>query len=213
MKRVMLSVAGVIILFIAVDGVLAQGRGQGQRNAPRREIPASVRTPRQGASRQVDPNELAQRERARRQMREQIEQRSSQRRRQADQNEAADINAPGAKGRRELGGKGKDAMKQKAVATGEQHHQQLMAVEKQMQAEQAKHRERLARLSRIRELAQQQGDTKTVERVDKLIEKDQQRYEAKTQRMERRKNAMIKFQEKAAEEKTRGGDDADTNKP
>jgi hypothetical protein len=171
-----------------------------------------------GAGRQVDPNEME-----REQIRQQMRERAGQRRLRADQNEA-DANTPRARVGPEAGGKG----------AGEQHQQQLTAVEQQLAQELAKHRERLARLSRIRELAQQQGDTETVGKVDKLIEKDRRRYEAKTQRMERRKNAIIEFQGKAAADlpsgepqasrpssrevspsadKNKSGADADTNKP
>jgi hypothetical protein len=130
---------------------------------------------------------MTRREQRRQQMREQIEERSSQRRRLADQNEPADINAPRAKIRPEQAGK----------YAGEQHKQQLKAVDQQLAQEQAKHRERLAKLTRIRELAQQQGDTETVGKVDKLLEQDRQRYEAKTQRIERRKNAITEMMKKA----------------
>jgi hypothetical protein len=201
MKRILLKVAFGVILFIAVDGVLAQGQGRGQTdaNAVRREIPlAPVRMPGRGPNRQVDPNEITRREQRRQQMREQIEERSSQRRRLADQNEAVDANIlRGAKSRPEPGGRGADALKRKAVGAGEQHKQQLKAVEQQLAQEQVKHRERVAKLTRIRELAQQQGDTETVGKVDKLIEQDRQRYEAKTQRMERRKNAITEMMKKA----------------
>jgi predicted secreted protein len=221
MKKTLLGVIGTI-LFVSAGGVLAQQQSQGQtspnsvepRVVPRREIPMPVRTPGRLPDRQIDPNELARREHTRQQMQEQIQQRAIRRRQQADQNVAPDANVPpGAKGRHELGGKGTESLKQKPAAAGEQHKQQLMGIEQQMKQEQAKYRERLARLSRVRELAQQQGDSGIVDRVDKLIEKDRQRYEAKTQRMERRKNAITAFLEKAAADKNKGGDDADTNKP
>lgn len=82
-----------------------------------------------------------------------------------------------------------------------------------MPQELAKHRERVAKLTRIRELAQQQGDTETVSRVDKLLEQNQQRYEAKTQRMERKKNLIIELQKKAAADKNTGSTEADKSKP
>jgi hypothetical protein len=212
MRRPLLWAVGALILLIAVDGALAQGQDQNQvqRDAPRRVSPPPVRMP----GRPMDSNELGRREQRRQQMREQMQERSSRRRLRADQNEAVDTNIPrGVKGRQEPGGKGKDALKQKAVAAGEQYRRQLTEVEHQLAQEEVKHRERLARLSRIRDLAQQQGDTETVGKVDKLIEKDRQRYEAVTQRMERRKNAITEFMEKAAADKNKSGADAETNKP
>jgi len=205
MRRTMLKVALGIILLIAVDGVLAQQRDPNRsspnsvepRVIPHREIPMPVRAPGPLPQRQIDPNEMARREHTRQQMQEQIQQRALRRRQQADQNIAPDTNVP-------IGAKGIDALRQKPAAAGELHKQQLMEIEQQMKQEQAKYRERLAKLSRIRKLAQQQGDTAIVDRVDKLIEKDRQRYEVKTQRMERRKNAITAFLEKAA---------ADANKP
>lgn len=210
MRTTALKVAIGILLLFAVDGVLAQQQSQGQtspnsvepRVVPRQEIPMPVRTPGPLPQRQIDPNELARREHTRRQMQEQIRQRTIRRRRQADQNVMPDTNLPpGAKDRRELG-------------AGELHKQQLMEIEQQMKQEQAKYRGRLAKLSRIRELAQQQGDNAIVERVDKLVEKDRQRYEAKTQRTERRKNAITAFLEKAAADKNKGADsEKDSNRP
>ena len=209
MRRQLLWAAGVLVLLFAVDNVLAQGQGGDKGNAPRREAPpAPVRMQGRGAGRQVDPNEMAKREQIRQQMRE----RAGQRRLRADQN-AVDVNTPGEKGRPELGGKGPGALRQKVVGSDQQHKQQLKAVEQQLAKELAKHRERVAKLTRIRELAQQQGDTETVGKVDKLLEQDRQRYEAKAQRMERRKNAIIEFQGKAAADKNKSGADADTNKP
>jgi hypothetical protein len=199
MKKTLLGIIGAI-LFVFAGGVLAQQQNQGPvspnsvepRAVPRRQVPMPVRTPGLMPGRQIDPNETARREQTRRQMQEQMQQRAISRRQQADQNMMPDANFP--PGARIRGGS----------VTGEQAKQQLVEIEKQLQQEQAKYRERLGKLSRIRELAQQQADTATVERVDKLIEKDRQRYEAKIQRMEHRKNAITTFLEKAA---------ADSNKP
>ncbi len=195
----MLRIAGVIILFIAINVVLAQG--QSQNNAARRQTPSQIRQPMRRPNRPVDANEMTQRDKTHQQMREQMREQAIRRHRLADQNEMADMNAPGAKGRREMAGK----------TAGEMHKQQLKMLEQQTSQELAKHRERVAKLTRIRDLAQQQGDTKTVERVDKLLEQDKNRYEAMTKRMERRKNTIIEFQKKATEEKQKGDDDAGKN--
>jgi hypothetical protein len=49
-----------------------------------------------------------------------------------------------------------------------------------MVKEQAKHLERVVRLKRIMALAAAEGDTKTVERVNKLLAKENERYLRKT---------------------------------
>jgi hypothetical protein len=99
-----------------------------------------------------------------------------------------------------------------ANAPAGQHQQQLTAIEQQMSHEQAKHMDRLARLKRIRELAQQQGDTETLARVDKLLGQEQQRYDAKTRRMTHRKDRVVEFSEKAAQDKSKKAADADADK-
>jgi hypothetical protein len=81
-------------------------------------------------------------------------------------------------------------------------------VEHQIVVEENKHRNRTARLNRIRELAQQQNDANTIARVDKLIGKDKPRYDAKMQRMKHRKDLVIEFSQRAAP--PQGG--ADVNK-
>ncbi len=53
------------------------------------------------------------------------------------------------------------------------------AVEKQATKETAKHRKRLAKLKRIRELAVKQGDEKTIARVNKILQKELRRHRRK----------------------------------
>ena len=62
------------------------------------------------------------------------------------------------------------------IGRGKDFQRQISVVEKQMTYEQAKHSDRVARLKRIKELALEKNDTATVERVDKLMQKEQQRY-------------------------------------
>ncbi len=72
---------------------------------------------------------------------------------------------------------------------GKGQAQQAQALQKQVQQEQAKHMERLARLNRIRELAEKKGDKDTVARVDKLIAKEQEVYNRKLQQVQGQKRA------------------------
>jgi hypothetical protein len=67
---------------------------------------------------------------------------------------------------------------------GKGQEKQAQALQKQLQHEQDKHMERVARLNRIRELALKKGDTETVARVDKLIAKEQEVYTRKQAKMQ-----------------------------
>jgi hypothetical protein len=66
---------------------------------------------------------------------------------------------------------------------GKGRQMQNDALDKQLVHEQAKHQERVARLERILKLAQDSGDNKAVERVKGLMEKEQNRYDEKHQKM------------------------------
>jgi len=80
------------------------------------------------------------------------------------------------------------------IGKGNGHQQQLKALEEKVLREQEKHNRRVVRLNRIRELAQKQGKTETVQRVDKLLAKEQERYERTQQRMEQARGKIIKLQ-------------------
>jgi len=83
--------------------------------------------------------------------------------------------------------KGKPASEKGAPAAekagGKAHAQQSKALQKQLQHEEQKHLQRVARMERIRELAVKKGDDKTVERIDLLMQKEQTRYERKQKTM------------------------------
>lgn len=95
----------------------------------------------------------------------------------------------------------KDRDAEKDAAKGKQHQQQLRAVERQMLHEETKHRQRRARLERIRELALGQGKTDIVERVDKLLRKEQQNYVRRQQKMQQARQKIRQLAEKALTEK------------
>lgn len=78
---------------------------------------------------------------------------------------------------------------EKGKALGKEHAKQAQAFQKQIRHEDAKHMERHARLVRIRELAAQKGDAEMVARVEKLMEKEQQVYSRKVQRMQEQPKA------------------------
>ena len=79
------------------------------------------------------------------------------------------------------------------MAKGKGHAQQLRAIDKQVIHEQEKHKSRQARLRRIRELAVEKGNTKTVERADKLMQKEQTRFERKHKQMRTRQENAKKL--------------------
>ena len=90
-------------------------------------------------------------------------------------------------------GKGKADAKENVTAKGKEHQQQIMALDKQMVREKAKFLKSTARLKRIRELAIAKGDTKTVERVDKLMVKAKQINSGKHKRMQERKQKILQL--------------------
>jgi hypothetical protein len=87
---------------------------------------------------------------------------------------------------------------QEGVAKGKEHAQRSAATEKQLAHEQEKHKSRLARLERIKELAQKDGDTKAIERVDKLIADENDRFTKKTAALEGKAAETKDKAEKAA---------------
>jgi hypothetical protein len=104
------------------------------------------------------------------------------------------------KGRTEKVEKGADKAKDavEGHAKGKGHMQQSSARERQLIHEQEKHKSRMARLERIKELAQKDGDAKTLERVDKLIANENERFVSKTAKLEGKAAEAV---EKAAEKK------------
>ena len=82
--------------------------------------------------------------------------------------------------------KGRGGEAKEAAGKGKEHQQQLKAFERQIEHEEAKHSKRVARLRRIKELARKQGNDKMLARVNKLMEKEQGRYERKVQRIQGR---------------------------
>jgi hypothetical protein len=93
-------------------------------------------------------------------------------------------------------GKGKGQAVEKDTGQGKGHQQQLKAVEEQILHEEIKHSRWQARLKRIRELAAEEGNTKMVERVDKLLENEQQRYDRKGKLMQERKQQILQLGQK-----------------
>jgi hypothetical protein len=72
----------------------------------------------------------------------------------------------------------------KSQSKGKGQDQKAQAFQKQLQHEQGKHMERVARLNRIREIAVQKNDAEMIARVDKLMAKEQEVYGRKLQKMQ-----------------------------
>jgi hypothetical protein len=80
--------------------------------------------------------------------------------------------------------------KQKAKAKGKTHQQQLKAIDDQITHEKEKHLERKARLERISQLAEEENNQETIDRVNKLIEKEQHRHDRKITKLQQRKQKI-----------------------
>ena len=76
--------------------------------------------------------------------------------------------------------------KKDAKAKGKEHKQQIAAFEKQLARENAKHLERVARLERIKQLAGEKDNTRMVEKVNQLLEKEQKRHDKKLAKINQR---------------------------
>jgi hypothetical protein len=196
----MLGVVGALILLFTVEGALAQEQGQEEARlspAGQEGTETAAKVAGQEPNLQAEPNGQAgvadqQRERLRQQARERMRQRALQRRGgETGFGRTLDANAP-------AGAKGRDELIDKTIAGSTQHQQQLTTIEQQIVLEEAKHRDRTARLNRIHELAQQQNDADVIARVDKLVEKEKRRYDAKMQRMRHRRDLVIEFSQRAA---------------
>ncbi len=180
MKKVLLSLFIVLVLSWACGMVFAKGEGKGKSARGRGKAVSKIEEKKK--ARQANANEpggqsKGKQDRKRRQRpipeqeRRQLHEKMRQRMRET---------------RRKGEGKSEAAVSGKEAGKGRDHRQQLEAFKAQMVHEGAKHRRRLVRLKRIRELAVQAGNTKAVERVDKLLRKEYQRYGRKQQRMSTR---------------------------
>jgi len=106
------------------------------------------------------------------------------------------------KGRKEM----MEKMRQKAIADREAFRkahpdtygklgpgqEQLTAIANQLQQENTKHSERMAKLTRIRELAEAENNQQVLERVNKLIEKEQSRSSEKHRKFTQRQRVLMR---------------------
>ena len=200
MKKGLLSFFIVLVLAWSCGTVFAQGKGKGA-GGPR---------PSEGLGGQGKRTEKLQRK---------------------HKSQQVDANEPGGQGkekrvrRKEYRRKQREMRRKERqkirVTRGKGHQQQLKSLKTQMVHEEAKHRRRIARLKRIRELAAEEDDTKTVERAAKLLEMELLRHNRKRQRMQEREQKALQLAEKSLSEEAqkvinpappRGGVKKDTDK-
>jgi hypothetical protein len=235
MRKPVLWVAGTLILGFAAGWVLAQE--QGDANNKQGGDETTARAARQN-TRLQEPNVRAgdvnqQEEQSRQQAEELVRKLTQEHRRKMQMQHGrdairagsegrygmpTDANTPTAMGYRgEPNGKGRKSPAEQLGARNANPQQRLAVIEQQMSYEEAKHKDRLARLSRIRELAKQQNNTEIVGRAEKLLEEEQNLYDAKVQRMEHRKNVIAgpsgKIPPDMGKKKTGDDKNMDSNRP
>lgn len=184
MKKGLLTFFIVLVLVWSCGTVFAQGKGKGAGGQGKR----TEKLQRKHKSRQVEANEPGGQGKEKR-VRRQEHRRELQEMRRKERQKI-----------RVTRGKGKG------------HQQQLKSLKTQMVHEEAKHRRRIARLKRILELAAEENDTKTVERVAKLLEMELLRHNRKRQHMQEREQKTLQLAEKSLSEEAQRVIKKDTNK-
>lgn len=161
MKRSILGMCMFAVVLWASAGVLAQGQGKGQGGGDKERV--QERGPQSSKAQENAPASEAAAEK------------------NAGKGKAAKQADEGAA---KQGKKGQAPTDTSDKGKGKGRDQQAQSLQKQLQHEQAKHMERVARLNRIRELALKKGDTEMVARVDKLIAKENEVYTRKQGKMQ-----------------------------
>jgi len=207
MKNGPLSLLIMVMLFWNCTTFSAKGAGQDQDESARRKEAAGVRT--RTEPRPVDANQppgRAIQRRTRGRGRAELEMR---RRQQEKFREMRRKSGEGPLKRPDL------RPPRHKLAKGTQHREQFKALQTQMARELDKHNKRLAQLKRIGDLAREDNDTKTTERVEKLVRKEQQRFGRKLRRMQAKRQQILSLGEKGPDEQAEdlGKDDTDEPKP
>jgi hypothetical protein len=171
MKRSTLWMCMVAVVLWAGAGVLAQGQGKGAGGGDKMQPKERTKAPQTAPVPDVTAEKNADKGKAAKQVEETAKQVAK------DAKKAA---AP-----KQGGPQDKKTTKETAEkGKGKGQEQQALALQKQLQHEQAKHMERMARLNRIRELAVQKGDAEAIARVDKLIAQEKEVFTRKQQRIQ-----------------------------
>ncbi|HUW18157.1 MAG TPA: hypothetical protein VMW16_02530 [Sedimentisphaerales bacterium] len=184
MKKVLFSALIMSALLWNYAAVFAQGEGEGRKaGGQNRNIREAVR------ARQTDPNDLRRRA-AEMRLKNQEPQVPRDKRREELMRLREKRRA-----QMEEAGRRRDANRPEIMLRkGQDHQQQLKALEEQRARVEAKHMERVAQLERIKALASEEGSKETVARVEKLMQKEQRNYSLKKQRMEMRMRMLSRMQ-------------------
>jgi len=169
MKKALFSVLIVLFLLWNFGVVFAQGAGEGKGVNKREEQAKKLRGKnRGGEAGAYEPGARAKRKQVRKQ--KEFERLMEERLK-----------------KREMRLKGKGKFK---AGKGKGLEQQLEALRKQIAHEEAKHNRRLARLRRIQQLGVEHGKKDIADKADRLLQKEQQRYDRK-QRVLKRHERML----------------------
>jgi hypothetical protein len=181
MKKILFAVLITLIVLANYGTASAQSKGAGREGGKTERVRERRKAQQADANEPRGQVEAAQaqeeRERERRERRRQELMRLRKVRLQERERArlAGDVNRPEAEP-----GKGKE------------HQQQLAAMRAKIERERAKHLERTAKLERIRELAVAEESSETIARVDKLMQKERQRYTRKHRRMEMQMRTLMR---------------------
>jgi len=199
MKNVTLAILAALFVSWNAAVVLAQSDktgsgGESKRERIRRQLPPTVRPAEANDPRlRAEAERIKQRERERDLVRQEREKRR-RRMMEMQQKTLAELE------------KKKAAQGEGPGGTGRDYQKQLSELQKQLNHEEQKHLERVAKMKRIRELATSKNATATVARVEKLIKKEQMRYDSKLQRTQMRINMIKRLEARKLE--PRAPDDA-----
>ena len=187
MKKVVLALFVGLALLWNCGMIFAQGGNQDAATGSRRErIQRKLRAP-TGLAEPNDPRRQAELERTRQREKERELGRQAREKRRQELMKMREKSLV----EMEKAGYGADANRPGSAAKGRDHAEQLRQLEQQLAKQQQKHLERMAKLNRIRELATKKDKKDAIERVDKLIQKQQRLHDRRHQRVQMRMS-MIK---------------------
>lgn len=180
MKKLLITIITAFALICSCQNALAKGGGGGSK--------AGRNTEKQGKAKTQNQQRKQQQKHERHQEHETAENQKQPRKEQQKQIKKQEQKQERHQNRQQQ-------RVQQAGGQGKGHQQQLRAVETQMNHEQTKHAERMARLRRIRELAAAEGSTKKIERIDGLMQKELQRHESHRNRLQQQKQKALQLSE------------------
>ncbi|HUT31182.1 MAG TPA: hypothetical protein VMX13_15410 [Sedimentisphaerales bacterium] len=185
MKKNVFSLFAGLVLLWSCSFVFAQSEdsnagAENKRAKKLREIAARTRSADANAPpRRAEVIQTAERERQRELARQQREKRMKEMMKEREKS----IEKLG--NRNEAGG---------PLQKGMDRQQQLSSFQQQISQEEQKHLERMAKLNRIRELAEKKDAKESIARVGKLVQKEQMRYERKREQMQRRMSMLQRLE-------------------